>query len=143
MLHVLMKGVRWIHLEQIWRCRSMHTTILISVMQCVHVPRLLRVCVCVCVCVLNRFSCVSLFATLWTVAHQVPLSMGLSRQECWSGLPCPPPRSLLSQGSNPCLSLLLHWLVGSLPLVPRGKLRLLHKIKITSRLYFLLWDDPI
>ena len=33
------------------------------------------------------FSCVWLFATLWTVAHQVPLSMGLSRQEHWSGLP--------------------------------------------------------
>ena len=27
------------------------------------------------------------FATLWTVAHQGPLSMGFSRQECWSGLP--------------------------------------------------------
>ena len=31
----------------------------------------------------------SLFATSWTVAHQVPLSMGLSRQEYWSGLPFP------------------------------------------------------
>ena len=28
----------------------------------------------------------------WTVAHQAPLFMGLSRQEYWSGLPCPPPR---------------------------------------------------
>ena len=27
----------------------------------------------------------------WTVAHQAPLSMGFSRQEPWSGLPCPPP----------------------------------------------------
>ena len=27
----------------------------------------------------------------WTVAHQAPLSMGLSRQEYWSGLPSPPP----------------------------------------------------
>ena len=34
---------------------------------------------------------VRLFATLWTVAHQPPLSMGFSRQEYWSGLPCPPP----------------------------------------------------
>ena len=40
---------------------------------------------------LSHFSCVQLFATLWTVAHQVPLSMGFSRQEYWSGLPCPPP----------------------------------------------------
>ena len=30
-------------------------------------------------------------ATLWTIAHQTPLSMGFSRQEYWSGLPCPPP----------------------------------------------------
>ena len=31
-----------------------------------------------------------LFPTLWTVAHQAPLSMRFSRQEHWSGLPCPP-----------------------------------------------------
>ena len=30
----------------------------------------------------------------WTVAHQSPLSMGFSRQEHWSGLPCPPPGDL-------------------------------------------------
>ena len=39
--------------------------------------------------VLSRFSHVRLFVTLWTVAHQVPLSMGFSRQEYWSGLPFP------------------------------------------------------
>ena len=33
-----------------------------------------------------------LCATLWTVAHQAPLSMGFPRQECWSGLPLPPPQ---------------------------------------------------
>ena len=38
---------------------------------------------------LSCFSCVGLFATLWTTAHQVPLSMKFSRQEYWSGLPCP------------------------------------------------------
>ena len=32
--------------------------------------------------------------TLWTVAHQAPLSMGFSRQEYWSGLLCPPPEDL-------------------------------------------------
>ena len=42
-------------------------------------------------CMLNPFSCVRLFATLWTVACQAPLSMGFSRQEYWSGLPCPSP----------------------------------------------------
>ena len=40
---------------------------------------------------LGRFSPVQLFVTLWTVAHQAPLSMGFSRQEYWSGLPFPPP----------------------------------------------------
>ena len=40
-------------------------------------------------CVLSHFSHIQLFATPWTVAHRVPLSMGISRQEYWSGLPCP------------------------------------------------------
>ena len=39
------------------------------------------------VCVLSRVQC---FATSWTVACQAPLSMGLSWQESWSGLPFPP-----------------------------------------------------
>ena len=43
-------------------------------------------------------SCVRLFATLWTVAHQAPLSMGFSRQEYWSELPCPPPWDLPNPG---------------------------------------------
>ena len=34
---------------------------------------------------------VQLFMTPWTVAHRAPLSMGVSRQEYWSRLPCPPP----------------------------------------------------
>ena len=41
-----------------------------------------------CVCCL--FSCVLLFSTRWTVAHQAPLSMGFSKQHYQSGLPCPP-----------------------------------------------------
>ena len=40
------------------------------------------------------FSLVWLSVTLWTVAHQAPLSMGFSRQEYWSGLPYPPPGDL-------------------------------------------------
>ena len=36
--------------------------------------------------------------TLWTVAHQAPLSMGFSRQVYWSGLPFPPPRDLPRPG---------------------------------------------
>ena len=48
--------------------------------------------------VLSRFSSVQLFVTLWVIALQAPLSMGFSRQEYWSGLPCPPPRHLPYSG---------------------------------------------
>ena len=46
------------------------------------------------VCMLSRFGHAGLFATPWTVTRQAPLSMGFSRQEYWSGLPCPPPGGL-------------------------------------------------
>ena len=52
-------------------------------------------------CVLSCFSCVQLFATLWTVAHQASLSMRFSRQEYWSGLPCPLPGDLPDPGVKP------------------------------------------
>ena len=45
-------------------------------------------------CVLSHFSQVRPFVTLWTVAHQAPLSMGFFRQEYWSGLPRTPPGDL-------------------------------------------------
>ena len=54
-----------------------------------------------CVCLLSHFSHVWLFVTLWTVAYQPPLSMGLSRQECWSGLPFPSPGGLPVPGVEP------------------------------------------
>ena len=53
------------------------------------------------VCMLSQFGYVQLFATPWTVAHQAPLYMGFSRQEYWSGLPCPPPGDLPSLGIKP------------------------------------------
>ena len=43
----------------------------------------------------------SLLTTLWTVAHQIPLSMGLSRQEYWSGFPFPTPGDLPDPGTEP------------------------------------------
>ena len=43
----------------------------------------------------SEVSLVRLCATPWTAAHQAPPSMGLSRQEYWSGVPLPPPRLLL------------------------------------------------
>ena len=42
-----------------------------------------------------------LFATLWTVVRQAPLSMGSSRKEYWSGLPFPPPGDLPDPGIEP------------------------------------------
>ena len=45
------------------------------------------------------FSLVPLFVTRWTVAHQGLLTMGLSRQESWSGLPCPPVSKLTQMWS--------------------------------------------
>ena len=52
----------------------------------------------VCVCVLSRFSRVWLFVIPWTTACLAPLSMGFSRQEYWSGLPCPPSGNLPNPG---------------------------------------------
>ena len=50
------------------------------------------------VCVLSR---VQLFATPWTVACQAPLSIALSRQTYWSGLPFPIPGDLSNPGIEP------------------------------------------
>ena len=52
-------------------------------------------------CVLTHLSCVRLFETLQTVALQASLSMGFSRQEYWSGLPCSPPGDLPNLGIKP------------------------------------------
>ena len=49
-------------------------------------------------CVLSHFSSVHLFAIPWTVACQAPLSLGFSRQEYWSELPCPPTGDLPDPG---------------------------------------------
>ena len=51
-----------------------------------------------CECMLSHFSRAWLFSTLWTVTCQAPLSMGFSRKEYWSGLPCPPPGDLPHPG---------------------------------------------
>ena len=53
------------------------------------------------VCMLNRFSCVQFFATLWTMARLAPLSIGFNRHKYWSELPCPPPENLPHPGIEP------------------------------------------
>ena len=70
-------------------------------------------CVCVCVCVCSVAQSYLTLCTPWTAARQAPLSMEVSRQEYWSGLPIPPPGIFLTQGLNPCF---LHWQADSLPL---------------------------
>ena len=52
-------------------------------------------------CMLSHFSCVHLFATPWTVAHQALLSMRFSKEEDWSGWPCPSPGDLPDPGIKP------------------------------------------
>ena len=47
-------------------------------------------------------SCVWLLETPWTAAHQAPPSMGLSKQEYWSGLPLPSPKDRLQIGKWIC-----------------------------------------
>ena len=81
------------------------------------------VCVCVCACMLSH-SVISnsLLPYGLYVACQAPLSRGFSRQEHWSGLPCP----FWGEPSWPWdrnlhLLYLLHWRAGSLPLPPPGK----------------------
>ena len=67
---------------------------------------------------LSHFSHVQLFAISWTAARQVPLSMGFSRQEYWSGLPFPPPGDLPDPGIQPMAP---GWQVDSLPAESPGK----------------------
>ena len=60
-----------------------------------------------------------LFVTTWTVACQAPLSMGFSRQDYWSGLPCPHPKDLPNLGIEPTSPILQ---ADSLLTEPPGKL---------------------
>ena len=66
----------------------------------------------------KSLSRVQLFATPWTVAYQAPLSMGFSRQECWSGLPFPSPGDLPDPGIKPGSPALQ---ADNLPSEPPGK----------------------
>ena len=89
-------------------------------------------------CMLSCFSHVWLFENPWTVACQAPLSMGVSRQEYWSGLPCPPPGgSPWPRGQTPVSYLLrlLNWKAGSLPLVAPGKPIYIHIPYIYINIY--------
>ena len=97
------------------------------------------------VCVLSR---VRLFETLWTIAHQAPLSMKFSRQEYWSGLSFLSPGDLPNPGIEPsslaCPALADRFFAT----VPRGKPRLSQSLSMSlPRILFpllpwLLYHSP-
>ena len=63
-------------------------------------------------CVLSHFRWVWPFVTPWTETCRDPLSTGFSRQESWSGLPCPPPWDLFTPGIEPTSLRTPIWQVG-------------------------------
>ena len=67
---------------------------------------------------LNCFSHVHPFVTLWTVTHHVPVFLGFSRQEYWIGLPCHAPADLPNSWIKPGSPALQ---ADSLPSEPQGK----------------------
>ena len=92
---------------------------------------------CMCVCVFSHFSRVWLFATSWTVAHQAPLSIGFSRQEYWSELPCPPARDLPDPGTEPTSLTSPALQLDFLPLSHLGSLVMSYH----SKKVWKLWDN--
>ena len=82
--------------------------------------------------VFSRSSCVQLFATPWMVAHQIPLSMGLFRQEYWRGLPFPSPGDLPDPRTEPVSPPLASGFFTNAPL---GKPRWYMSIFIYSYVY--------
>ena len=98
------------------------------------------------VCVLSCFSSIRLFAKLWTVACQAPLSKGFSGQEYWSELPHPPPGNLPNPGieitlpATPSLQAdslqlrqqrsLIHYTIGH-----KASLSKFQKIKVISSIF--------
>ena len=93
-------------------------------------------------CVLSRFSYVQLFATLWTIAHQAPTSMGFCRQEYWSGRHALLQGIFPIRGSNLHLFYLLHWQAGSLPLALPGKPFLLYS-EVNMCIYIYIYPLPL
>ena len=98
----------WVDDTGTWATTSLCSRLVPSHPVCTHFQ---MYCCCYC-CLVTESVMSDSFATPWTIACQVPLSMGFPRQEFWSGLPFylgifP------TQGSNPHL---LHWQADSLPL---------------------------
>ena len=83
-------------------------------------------------------SCVRLFATPWTVAHQAPPSMGFFGQEYWNGVPFPSPGDLPDPGIEPGSPALQ---ADALTSEPPGTILILWTLLFcgTRRLRSLLW----
>ena len=92
---------------------SIHISLYKHTYTWIHMYIKINVCAFMCMhaWALGCFSYVQLFLTPWTVPQQAPLSMGFSRQEYWSELPCPPPRDLPDPGIE-TMSLMSPALVG-------------------------------
>ena len=87
------------------------------------------------------FICVWLFETLWTVSRQAPLSMGFSRQEYWSGSPCPPAGDLPDPGMEP-VSLMYPALAGSFFFFFKGQIILFYFLFFCSEFcHTLKWNS--
>ena len=71
-----------------------------------------------CFVIVESLRHIPLFVTPWTIACQTSLSMGLSREVHWSGLPCPSPGDLPNWGTEPRFPTLQ---ADSLPSEPPGK----------------------
>ena len=69
---------------------------------------------------MKSLSRVRLFETPWTAAHQALLSMGFSRPEHWSGLPCPPPGGCSQPRDQTCFPS-VSCIGRQMPLAPPGK----------------------
>ena len=107
----------------------------LSVYNLLYLSICLELCLLLFVSLLSR---VWLFGTPWTVACQAPLSMAFSRQEHWSGLPCPSPGHLPNPGIEPASLVSCIGRQILLPLCPLGSsivfvwiyLRICHWIRL-------------
>ena len=90
-------------------------------------------------CMPSNFSSIQLFATLWTIAHQAPLSWDSPGKNTGMGCHALQQGIFPTQGTKPRLLCLLHWQVGSLPLAPPGKFpfKRFHQIVVPTKQQFL------
>ena len=89
---------------------------------------------------LSHLHCVQLFMTLWTVAWQALLFMGFSRQEYWSGLPCPSTGHLPNAGIKPVSLASPTLQADSLPIEPPSKPQLQLKMVDVYTIAVFKWS---